>query len=256
MSDSSPEKAVLITGAAKRIGRRMALDMGAEGWSVAVHYNGSHDAAESLVAELRALGVGAVALAGDLAEPGTPERLVATAHERLGPLTCLVNNASRFEPDDIGSLTAASWSAHLDTNLRAPAFLSQAFAGQLPADVDGNIVNIIDQRVWKLTPHYFSYTASKAALWTVTRTLAQALAPRIRVNAIGPGPALPNPRMAEEDFERLKALTLLRRGTAPEEISAALRYILNAPAMTGQMIVLDGGQHLVWQTPDVVDVEE
>jgi len=256
VADALRDKAVLITGAARRVGRRLALDMAGEGWSVAVHYHASHDEAEALAAEIRGRGVDAVALAGDLAEPEVPDRLIAEARDRLGPLTCLVNNASRFEPDEVGSLTQESWSRHMDTNLRAPVFLAQAFAAQRPAQAEGNIVNIIDQRVWKLTPHYFSYTASKSALWTATRTLAQALAPDIRVNAIGPGPALPNPRMAEEDFERQKTLTLLRRGTSPEEISSALRYILNAPAMTGQMIVLDGGQHLVWQTPDVVEVEE
>jgi NAD(P)-dependent dehydrogenase (short-subunit alcohol dehydrogenase family) len=156
----------------------------------------------------------------------------------------------------VGTITQESWAGHLDTNLRAPVFLSQAFAAQLPAGDAGNIINIIDQRVWKLNPRFFSYTASKAALWTATRTLAQALAPRIRVNAIGPGPALANLRMDPEEFRKQSQLTILERGTSPEEISAAVRYILSAPAMTGQMIVLDGGQHLVWQTPDVVDIRE
>ena len=249
-------RSVLITGAARRIGRRIALDLARDGWAVAVHCHASRGDAETLKAEIEAGGGQAVIVQGDLARADVPERLIAEARTALGPLSCLVNNASRFEPDEAGSVTLDSWAAHLDTNLRAPVFLSQSFAAQVPAQVPGNIINIIDQRVWKLTPKFFSYTASKSALWTVTRTLAQALAPRIRVNAIGPGPALPNVRMDEEDFARQARLTLLKRGTSPEEISAAVKYILSAPAMTGQMIVLDGGQHLLWQTRDVMDVKE
>jgi NAD(P)-dependent dehydrogenase (short-subunit alcohol dehydrogenase family) len=249
-------QSAIITGAARRIGRRIALDLARDGWAVAIHCNNSRADAEALKAEIEKQGGRSVIVQGDLACADVPERLIAEAREALGPLTCLVNNASRFEPDEAGSVTLDSWTAHLDTNLRAPVFLSQSFAAQVPADAQGNIINIIDQRVWKLTPKFFSYTASKSALWTVTRTLAQALAPRIRVNAIGPGPALPNVRMDEEDFARQARLTLLKRGTSPEEISAAVKYILSAPAMTGQMIVLDGGQHLLWQTRDVMDVKE
>lgn len=251
-----PAGAVLITGAARRIGRRIALDRARDGWAVAIHCNSSLEDAGTLKSEIEAAGGRSAIVQGDLAEAAVPERLVAEATKALGPLTCLVNNASRFEPDEAGSVTLDSWAAHLDTNLRAPVFLSQHFAARLPAGAQGNIINIIDQRVWKLTPKFFSYTASKSALWTVTRTLAQALAPRIRVNAIGPGPALPNVRMDEQDFARQSRLTLLKRGTSPEEISAAVKYILSAPAMTGQMIVLDGGQHLLWQTRDVTEVEE
>ncbi|MGI9463761.1 MAG: SDR family oxidoreductase [Aestuariivirgaceae bacterium] len=247
---------VLVTGAARRIGRQMAIDLADQGWAIAVHYNESAKEATNVAEEIRATGGTAELVSGDLGDHSAPERLVAEASQKLGGLTCLINNASVFEPDEVGHITGDSWSQHLDTNLRAPVFLSQAFAGQLPGDATGNIINIIDQRVWKLTPKFFSYTASKSALWTVTRTLAQALAPRIRVNAIGPGPALPNIRMDDDDFARQKKATLLQRGTSPEEISAAARFILDAPALTGQMIVLDGGQHLVWQTTDVVDVNE
>jgi NAD(P)-dependent dehydrogenase (short-subunit alcohol dehydrogenase family) len=247
---------VLITGAARRIGQRIALDLARDGWAVAIHCNQSRSDAETLKREIDRSGGRSAIVQGDLAQANVPERLIAEAAKALGPLSCLINNASRFEPDEAGSVTLDSWAQHLDINLRAPVFLSQHFAAQLPADKSGNIINIIDQRVWKLTPKFFSYTASKSALWTVTRTLAQALAPRIRVNAIGPGPALPNVRMDEEDFARQARLTLLKRGTSPEEISAAVKYILSAPAMTGQMIVLDGGQHLLWQTRDVMDVKE
>jgi NAD(P)-dependent dehydrogenase (short-subunit alcohol dehydrogenase family) len=249
-------QSAIVTGAARRIGRRIALDLAREGWAVAIHCNSSRSDAETLKAEIEAGGGRSVIVQGDLARADVPERLIAEAQAALGPLSCLVNNASRFEPDEAGSLTLDSWAAHLDTNLRAPVFLAQSFAAQLPAGAQGNIINIIDQRVWKLTPKFFSYTVSKSALWTVTQTLAQALAPRIRVNAIGPGPALANVRMDEDDFARQARLTLLKRGTSPEEISAAVKYILSAPAMTGQMIVLDGGQHLLWQTRDVMDVKE
>ena len=249
-------RSVLITGSARRIGERIALDLARDGWAVCVHYKESKSEAAAVVETIRGQGGTAGLVSADLSTAAAPERLIADAGKLFGPLSCLVNNASRFEPDEVGSITASSWAEHLDTNLRAPVLLSQAFAKQLPEDAEGNIVNIIDQRVWKLNPRYFSYTASKAALWTVTRTLAQALAPRIRVNAVGPGPALPNPRMDWEDFARQSRLTLLQRGTAPEEISDAVRFILAARAMTGQMIVLDGGQHLVWQTPDIMNVKE
>ena len=202
------------------------------------------------------MGRRAVVVQGDLADQSVPARLIGETAAGLGGLSCLVNNASIFEPDEAGSITSASWTRHLDINLRAPVFLSQAFARALPDSEPGNIISIIDQRVWKLNPKFFSYTMSKSALWTATRTLAQALAPRIRVNAIGPGPALPSVRMADEEFAKQSRLTLLGRGTSPAEISAAVKFILSQPALTGQMIVLDGGQHLVWQTPDVIEVRE
>jgi NAD(P)-dependent dehydrogenase (short-subunit alcohol dehydrogenase family) len=249
-------RSVLVTGAAKRIGRRLALELARDGWDVAVHCNASVVEAEDVAAQIRALGRKAVVVRGDLSDADAPDRLIAEASAALGGLTCLINNASLFEPDEVGTITKASWAEHLDTNLRAPVFLSQAFARQLPDDEEGNIISIIDQRVWKLNPKFFSYTTSKSGLWTATRTLAQALAPRIRVNAIGPGPALPSVRMDQAEFDKQAALTLLGRGTSPEEISAAVKFILSQPALTGQMIALDGGQHLVWQTPDVVEVNE
>ena len=249
-------KSVLVTGSAKRIGRRLALDFAADGWDVAVHCNASISEAEAVAAEIRGMGRRSVIVRGDLSDADVPDRLIGEASVALGGLTCLINNASLFEPDEVGSITQASWAEHLDTNLRAPVFLSQAFARQLPKGHDGSIISIIDQRVWKLNPKFFSYTMSKSALWTATRTLAQALAPRIRVNAIGPGPALPSARMDQAEFDKQARLTLLGRGTSPEEISAAVKFILSQPALTGQMIALDGGQHLVWQTPDVMEVTE
>jgi NAD(P)-dependent dehydrogenase (short-subunit alcohol dehydrogenase family) len=249
-------KSVLVTGSARRIGRRLALDLANDGWDVAVHCNASLAEAEEVAAFIRQAGRRAVIVRGDLSDADVPDRLIAEASQALGGLTCLINNASLFEPDEVGTITKASWAEHIDTNLRAPIFLSQAFARQLPEGVEGNIISIIDQRVWKLNPKFFSYTRSKSGLWTATRTLAQALAPRIRVNAIGPGPALPSARMDQAEFDKQAALTLLGRGTSPEEISAAAKFILSQPALTGQMIALDGGQHLVWQTPDVTEVNE
>lgn len=249
-------KSVLITGAAKRIGRQMALDLADDGWDVAVHCDQSLAEAHDVAALIRTKGRKAVVVQGDLAEADIADKLIAGSVVGIGPLTALINNASIFEIDTVGEITADSWQRHLDINLRSPVMLAQAFAQQLPADEHGNIINIIDQRVWKLNPRFFSYTMSKSGLWTATRTLAQALAPRIRVNAIGPGPALPSARMTREEFAKQESLTLLGRGTSPMEISQAAKFILSQPALTGQMIALDGGQHLVWQTADVVEVNE
>ena len=249
-------KSVLITGAAKRIGRQMALDLADDGWDVAVHCDQSIEDANEVAILIRAKGRKAVVVQGDLEEDGIAEKLIVKSVEGIGPLTALINNASIFEIDKVGDITSDSWQRHQDINLRSPVMLAQAFAKQLPTSEHGNIINIIDQRVWKLNPRFFSYTMSKSGLWTATRTLAQALAPRIRVNAIGPGPALPSVRMSQEDFAKQESLTLLGRGTSPEEISQAAKFILSQPALTGQMIALDGGQHLVWQTADVTEVNE
>jgi NAD(P)-dependent dehydrogenase (short-subunit alcohol dehydrogenase family) len=239
-------KTALITGAAHRIGRAMALALVRDGWAVALHYHRSHEAAFALLDDIVALGGKGVALQADLAREDAVLTLVPAAVEALGPLGLLVNNASLFEPDTALTVTRASWDNHLETNLRAPFVLIQSFAAQLPEESGGAVVNLVDQRVWNLTPHFTTYTLSKAALWTLTQTLALALAPRIRVNAIGPGPTLPSPRQTVPQFERQCAELPLKRGTTPEEIAEALRFILAAPAMTGQLIALDGGQHLCW----------
>jgi NAD(P)-dependent dehydrogenase (short-subunit alcohol dehydrogenase family) len=251
-----PLNTALITGAAKRIGRQLALDLADAGYSIAVHCNASLHEAEEVAALIRAKGRRAIVVQGDLSRIETPELITAAAVAALGPLDLLINNASIFEPDEAESISPESWAQHQDTNLRAPIMLAQAFAKQLPRDEHGNVINIIDQRVLKLNPRFFSYTLSKTGLWTATRTLAQALAPRIRVNAIGPGPALPSARMDQAEFDKQAGLTLLGRGTSPQEISAVTRFILSQPALTGQMIALDGGQHLVWQTPDITEVNE
>ena len=243
--DSYP-RAALITGAGRRIGRAIALALGRDGWSVAVHYRGSAAEAESTVAAIAAAGGRAVALQADLAVEAETAALLPRAVETLGSLGCLVNNAAVFEHDMPQTGTRESWDRHLETNLRAPLVLSQAFERQLPDDAGGVIVNLLDQRVWSLTPYFASYTVSKTGLWTLTRTMALAFAPRIRVNGIGPGPALPSPRQSDAQFARQSASVPLGRGTSPEEIAAAVQFILAAKAMTGQMIALDGGQHLGW----------
>jgi len=181
---------------------------------------------------------------------------VPEAAAALGPLTLLVNNASEFEPDSVGELTPERFDRHMAVNLRAPAFLAQDFAAQVSPDADNLVVNIIDQRVWKLTPHFFSYTLAKSALLTATKTMAQALAPRVRVNAIGPGPTLTSPRQGDEDFRRQYEAVPLRRSSSPDEVADAILFLARAPSVTGQMIALDGGQHLAWETPDVVGIRE
>ncbi len=244
----SQPRAALVTGAAKRIGRAIALALARDGWAVAVHYNNSAREAETVVAEIARAGGKAVPLGADLGVEAEAATLVPRAVAALGALGCLVNNASRFERDSAANATRASWDAHMETNLRAPFVLIQAFAAQLPADAEGAVVNLLDERVWNLTPHFTSYTVSKAGLWALTQTLALALAPRIRVNGIGPGPTLPSPRQTEAQFARQSAAMPLKRGTTPEEVAEAVRYLIGARAVTGQMIALDGGQHLMWSS--------
>lgn len=251
-----PPAAALVTGAAVRIGRAIALGLARNGWAVAVHYNHSAAEARAVVAKVTDSGGRAVALAADLADEAQAAELVPRAKAEIGPLTCLVNNAAVFERDSFATATRDSWDLHMAVNLRAPLVLAQAFAGQLPEGAAGNIVNLIDQRVWNLTSHFLSYTVSKAGLWALTRTLALTLAPRIRVNAIGPGPTLPSRRQTRARFTAQAASVPLGRGATPEQICDALRFLLAAPAVTGQMIALDGGQHLGWTQPKRSETSE
>ncbi len=243
-------RAALVTGAAVRVGAAIARDLAGAGWAVAIHHHRSREAAEALAAEIGEAGGRAVALAADLADAGAVQELLPRAAAALGPLDLLVNNASVFVDDDIASLDAGLWDTQLAVNLRAPALLSRDFARQAAAG--GSIVNLLDQRVWRLRPDFLSYTVSKSALWSLTRTLAQALAPAIRVNAIGPGPVLPSQHQDEAAFERQWRSLPLARRPGPDGICQALRYLLAADSVTGQMIAVDGGQHLAWQTPDVL----
>ncbi len=257
--------AALITGGAHRLGRAMALDLAAQGHDVAIHYNTSEAGAAALAAECTDFGVRAVTVKGDLLDRAETAALVPAAAEGLGrPLTLLVNNASIFEHDTLATATWDSWDRHIGSNLRAPFELTQAFAAQVPKgrrDVHGEplatgvVVNLIDQRVLKLTPEFMTYTIAKMGLWAFTRTAAQALAPDIRVNAIGPGPTMQGARQSPGHFAAQRAATVLGRGASPAEICAALRFILDAPGLTGQLLCIDGGQHLAWRTPDVLGVE-
>ena len=237
---------VLITGAAHRIGRAIAFDLAANGYGVAVHYRSNKGKAEELVASIKEVGGRAVALQADLIDEDQVKTVIPAAVEALGPLTVLVNNASEFENDTIENCTREGWDMHMNVNLRAPFVLSQMFVEQLPDGLEGCIVNLLDQRVWNLTPFFMSYTVSKAALWTLTQTMALALAPKVRVNGIGPGPTIKNERQSEDDFARQWSEIPLGRRVMPDEIADAVRFIIHAPSMTGQMIALDGGQHLGW----------
>lgn len=250
---SSGPKRALVTGAGARLGRAMALALGAKGWSVGVHYRGSQAGAEATARDIRQAGGVAAVLQADLALEGEVAGLVPAAQEALGgPLTLLVNSASTFVDDTARDHSRADWDLHMQANLRAPLVLAQHFARALPPDLAGLIVNLIDMRVLKLNPLFFTYTLSKSALWTATRTLAQALAPTIRVNAIGPGPTLENVHQKPGEFAAETAATLTGQGSDPDEIFRALAYLIEADSVTGQMIVSDGGQHLMWQTPDVM----
>ncbi|CFW98014.1 Short-chain dehydrogenase [Candidatus Filomicrobium marinum] len=237
---------VLITGAARRIGRALALDLARHGWRVAIHCRHSRGEAEELAHEITTLGSSAAVLDCDLADSDAVAKLIPRCADALAQPVCLINNASAFLPDSVAEMTEEIWNTHLDINLRTPVFLARALYVDLPSDKQGNVINIIDQRVWRLTPEFFSYTISKSGLWTATRTLAQAMAPRVRVNAIGPGPVLKSIHQTDADFAAEAESTLLGRGPTPEEVAAAARFILAAPALTGQMIALDGGQHLTW----------
>lgn len=265
MSSNLAPGAALITGAGRRIGRAMALDLAASGWAVAVHYNSSAAEAEAVVDEIAAAGGSAAALGADLLDHGAVDLLVARAAKALGaPLSLLVNNASIFEHDDFATATRASWDRHVDSNLWAPFRLIQHFAAQAPratTDQDGRpraravVVNVIDQRVWKLTPEFTTYTIAKAGLWALTQTAAQGLAPHVRVAGIGPGPTMQGSRQSAEHFAAQRSATLLERGSDVDDMLGGLRFILSSPAFTGQMLALDGGQHLAWRTPDVLGVE-
>ncbi len=258
MTDSAPRpRTALVTGAGKRLGRAIALALAEAGYAVAVHYGEGAADADALVTEITGGGGRAVALAADLANENEVAGLIGRAAEALGPLDVLVNNASVFERDEALDATRESWDRHMEINLRAPFVLAQGLAQQLPGGAAGNIVNILDQRVENLTPHFVSYTLSKSGLWTLTRTLALALAPDIRVNAVGPGPVLPSPRQSQAQFDAQARATPLGRAVTPKEIADAVVFLLAAPSVTGQMIAVDGGQHLNWSpvTPGGADNE-
>ena len=251
-SDGKQARVALVTGGARRIGRAIAERLVRAGYAVVVHTSARSLAeAETTAATLREAGGRAAVVLADLADPGETAGLVAAAAEPFGPLTLLVNNASLFEPDSGAAFEVGRFDHVMAVNLRAPLQLCADFAAALPASIEGAIVNILDQRVFRPTPQFFTYTLSKAALWTATRTLAQTFAPRIRVNGVGPGPTLPNPSDGEAGFLHEAARVPLGRAVEPAEIAEAVAYLAAARSVTGQMIAVDGGQHIAWRTPDV-----
>ena len=255
----------LVTGAGKRLGRAMALYLGERGFDVAVHYATSQSEADEVVGQLRKMGRTAEAIQADLLVEEETRRLGQAAPEALGgPIDLLINNASIFEYDRIGKLTRTSWDRHIESNLRAPVVLTEMLAADAPEPVmdehgelvaQALVINMIDQRVRKLTPEFMSYTIAKMGLWAFTQTAAQALAPKVRVNAIGPGPTLKGARQSEEHFAKQRSATILNRGSNPSDVTSALGYFIDAPSVTGQLLCTDGGQHLAWQTPDIIGLE-
>lgn len=251
----APGEVALVTGGAKRVGRAIVLRLAEAGYGVAIHCNESVGEAEELAATIVAAGGRATVVSADLVDPASVEGIIPVAAAQLGPVTLLVNNASMFAKDSLTAIDVPTWNRQFSVNIRAPSVLAGIMARELPEGRNGAIVNILDQRVWKLTPEYYSYTLSKAAMWAATRTMAQALSPRIRVNAVGPGPTVANTHDGEALFLKEAEGTLLGRAIAPEEIADAVLYLATARSITGQMLAVDGGQHLGWRTPDIVSDE-
>jgi NAD(P)-dependent dehydrogenase (short-subunit alcohol dehydrogenase family) len=251
-----PRKAALVTGAARRIGLAIAERLAGAGYDLAIHSSeATRPEAEAAAQYLRRQGCETAVIAAELADPAQPERIVAAARAALGPLSVLVNNASIFERDAAEAIDVALFDKLMAVNLRAPVLLAQHFANQVPEGQEAVIVNLVDQRVWRPTPQFFSYSITKAGLWWVTQTLAQAFAPRrIRVNAVGPGPVLPNTPQGNAGFEKEVAGVPLKRAVAPAEIAEAVLFLVEARNVTGQMIAVDSGQHLAWETPDIPEI--
>ncbi|GIL03254.1 MAG: short chain dehydrogenase [Alphaproteobacteria bacterium] len=251
----APFRTALVTGAARRIGAAIATDLAAHGFAVAIHHWRSQDEADALAGRITTAGGRAMTVRANLRDGDETAGLIEAVRQRLGPVDLLVNNASLFAADDARRHEPDKWEGHFAIHARAPAQLAGLFAAQAELAA-GLIVNIVDQRVWRLNPNYFSYTLSKSVLWTQTQTLAQALAPKVRVNAIGPGPTVKSERQSEADFAAQIAGLPLRRGPRLAEFGATIRYFFETPSLTGQMIALDGGQHLAWETPDIAGIPE
>lgn len=253
---STATATALVTGGAKRIGKAIVEDLAAHGFGVAIHCSRSREDADALAAHIRGAGGSAAVVVADLTDMDGVDGLIRQAEAALGPIALLVNNASLFVDDGVLDFDWQTWDRHFAIHAKAPVLLAQNFARALPEGQEGLIVNIIDQRVWRPTPRYFSYALSKSSLWTATQMMAQALAPRIRVNAIGPGPTLKSARQDDSDFAAQVGGLILERGPELPEFGATIRYLWEARSVTGQMIALDGGQHLAWQTPDVTGMTE
>jgi NAD(P)-dependent dehydrogenase (short-subunit alcohol dehydrogenase family) len=249
-------KTALVTGGAIRIGRAIVEDLAAHGFAVAIHANTSVEQAEALASAIRAQGGRASVVQADLTETGAVGGLMDEVNAAIGPVGLLVNNASLFKKDSLDQLDEGVWDRHFALHVKAPSMLARDFARQLPATYAGLIVNIIDQRVWAPNPRFYSYMLSKSALWMATQTMAQALAPDIRVNGIGPGPTMPNERQNMGDFLKQVDALILKAGPEFGEFGRTIRFLFDTPSITGQMIALDGGQHLAWETPDILEIVE
>jgi NAD(P)-dependent dehydrogenase (short-subunit alcohol dehydrogenase family) len=253
---SAQLKTALVTGGARRIGAAIVRDLAAHGYAVAIHASSSVEDAAAIRNEVTAAGGRACVVTGDLVSLEGRGSLIEATNERIGPIDLLVNNASIFQRDSVEDFDEALFDDHFAIHVKTPTVLTRDFARQLPEGVSGLVVNIIDQRVWSPTPRFYSYTLSKAALYFATQTAAQALAPRVRVNGIGPGPTLPAARQTEADFQKQVAGLIMKRAAGLDEFGRTIRFLHETPSITGQMIALDGGQHLAWQTPDVAEVVE
>ncbi len=254
---NSFHKSVLVTGAGQRLGLAIAERLAGAGHTVILHASNSIGQAEAVAARLRAEGAQAFALQANLLVEAEVADLISRASTVAGrPITGLINNASIFEGDEASDFTRESWDRHFDMHVRVPCELARNLAAALPDGQSASIVNLIDQRIFKLTPQFFTYTLSKAALATATHTLAQALAPRVRVNGVAPGPTARNSRQSEEDFQKQVDATLLGTGSPMASVVDAVCFLLNAEAITGQIMAVDGGQSLIWRTPDVDGINE
>jgi NAD(P)-dependent dehydrogenase (short-subunit alcohol dehydrogenase family) len=244
----SPKPSVLVTGGSKRVGAQICRYLAELGWRVIIHHHNSADDADALAVEIG----GASVLTADLSDPHQATQLVDEAFACAPGLKAIINNAAIFQQDEWHNFSVNLWQNHMAVNALAPTAMACRFAQRLPRQSTGSVVNIIDQRVWRLNPEFLSYTASKATLWSTTQMLAQALAPRVRVNAVGPGPTLQSVHQDSRVFEAEAQLTPLQHAVSPSEIAEAVAYLLHAKSVTGQMIAVDSGQHLAWETPDVV----
>jgi len=249
------KKNILITGGAQRIGKEISIFFGIKGWNIVIHFHKSKNESIILKKKILSMGVLCMIVQGDLSKLNDVKSVLKVAKKKMGTIDCLVNCASIFENDDILNFNNQKWQSHFDVNLKAPAILSGEFAKQ-KKNIQGNIVNIIDQRVFKLTPYFLSYTLSKAGLETLTKTLAMKFAPKIRVNAIAPGPVMKNKRQSQKHFEKQFKNTILKKQTKVINICKTIEFILANDSITGLTIPVDSGQNLAWKTPDLVNIKE
>ncbi len=248
----APRKTALITGAARRLGRAIALGMAADGWDIVVHYRASQDEARKTAGDIEKLGQRSAIIDCDLADESATKVLLDRASALLGPINCIVNNASLFEFDDALSFNSTSLNAHMQANLAAPLILAQALHAQTPAGLQTVVINLLDQKLFNLNPDFLSYTLSKAGLQTATTLLAQTLAPKVRVVGVAPGLTLVSGDQTEAGFSKAHQQTPLGKSSTPDDIAAAVCYLARAQAVTGTVLVVDGGQHLIPTQRDVM----